>query len=193
MNDLFSNDKENLSGLHYIPSFLTKEQELELLAKIDTQPWMSVLKRRVQHYGYIYDYKKRSIDSSMYLGPLPTWLNNLSSVSNNMYLDMNTINQVIINEYLPGQGIASHIDCEPCFGPEIFSISLGADVIMNFSHVNTDMQKEILLQRRSLLILTGESRYLWKHEIKKRQTDNYLGSRFARQRRVSLTCRTVIL
>lgn len=34
------------------------------------------------------------------------------------------MDQAIINEYLPGQGIAAHVDCEPCFGDEIGVVSL---------------------------------------------------------------------
>lgn len=33
--------------------------------------------------------------------------------------------QVIINEYQPGQSIAPHIDSVPCFGETIASLSLG--------------------------------------------------------------------
>ena len=29
-----------------------------------------------------------------------------------------------VNEYLPGQGIAQHVDCVPCFGGTVASLSL---------------------------------------------------------------------
>jgi len=39
---------------------------------------------------------------------------------------------VIVNEYEPGQGIASHIDNAKLFDHIIVSLSLGSDVVMNF-------------------------------------------------------------
>lgn len=33
--------------------------------------------------------------------------------------------QVIVNEYQPGQQIAPHIDCVPCFGSVVASLTLG--------------------------------------------------------------------
>ena len=44
-------------GLKYIPGFLTTEAQQALLAQIDKNDWLHDLKRRVQHYGYKYDYK----------------------------------------------------------------------------------------------------------------------------------------
>jgi hypothetical protein len=54
---------DQISGLTYIPDFITPIQETKLLNIIDQQPWLTDLKRRVQHYGYKYDYKSRSITS----------------------------------------------------------------------------------------------------------------------------------
>ncbi len=49
----------NIPGLVYLPEFLMPEQHDALLAEIDRQPWLPDLSRRVQHYGYKYDYKAR--------------------------------------------------------------------------------------------------------------------------------------
>jgi len=51
--------------------------------------------------------------------------------------------QVIINEYQPGQGISPHIDCERCFGPRIFIISLGSQAVMEFTQTG-EVKKETL-------------------------------------------------
>ena len=40
--------------------------------------WRDDLRRRVQHYGWLYDYKARSITSDMHVGPLPDWLAKLA-------------------------------------------------------------------------------------------------------------------
>jgi hypothetical protein len=50
----------NISGLQYCPNFITAEEEQALIEIIDQQTWLNDLKRRVQHYGYKYDYKARA-------------------------------------------------------------------------------------------------------------------------------------
>ena len=57
-------------GLDYISDFIDEAIEAELLKTIDAQPWKHDLKRRVQHYGYAYDYKAKNVtaDSKLDLG-----------------------------------------------------------------------------------------------------------------------------
>ena len=64
----------DVPGLIYLPDFISKEEEQTFIAHIDTQPWLHDLKRRVQHYGYKYDYKARMVTEDSYLGPLPDWV-----------------------------------------------------------------------------------------------------------------------
>src|SRR5690348_2233095 len=91
----------NVPGLTYRPDFLDADEETELIAVIDRQPWITELKRRVQHYGYRYDYKRRAVDESMRLGPLPDWLGGLlDRVSAEGGLAQRP-DQVIVNEYEP--------------------------------------------------------------------------------------------
>jgi hypothetical protein len=78
--DLFSNLEQNnkpsqptINGLTYLENFITQDHQKQLITIIDEQIWLDDLKRRVQHYGYKYDYKARRIDTSMYLGELPLW------------------------------------------------------------------------------------------------------------------------
>ena len=61
-------------GLLYIPNFITPAEEVALLNTVDQQPWLTDLKRRVQHYGWKYDYTARRVDESMRLGALSDWL-----------------------------------------------------------------------------------------------------------------------
>lgn len=63
-----------VSGLLYTPSFLTDDDEHTLLNLIDNQPWSAALKRRVQHYGYSYNYQARNTSLTQ---PLPDWLRQL--------------------------------------------------------------------------------------------------------------------
>jgi len=188
---LFPSDpKPAVPGLEYIDSYISKEEELQLLSMIDQNPWINDLKRRVQHYGYKYDYRSKKIDSSHYIGPIPEWL---KPFCNRLLAEeiFDTLpDQIIVNEYLPGQGIASHIDCIPCFDDVICSISLGSSCIMELSKNNTRIHQ--LLEPMSLLVLSSEARYEWSHGIAGRKYDNYNGVRILRERRVSLTFRKVV-
>src|SRR5215211_7423406 len=113
-----------INGLRYQAEYVNTETEEALLETIDAQIWQNPFQRRVQHYGYVYDYRRRTIDESMHLGALPDWLQTLAErLQHDGWMEV-VPDQVIINEYVPGQGIALHVDCEPCFGDTILSLSL---------------------------------------------------------------------
>ncbi len=78
MLSLFEEIKPKIDGLIYIADFISTDEEKILLSNIDSQQWLSDLKRRVQHYGYKYDYGARNIDASFSLSQLPSWLDTLS-------------------------------------------------------------------------------------------------------------------
>lgn len=180
-------------GLIYIPNFLTQNEEKQVLSTIDNQVWLSDLKRRVQHYGYKYDYKARNIDNSMKIGVLPEWLKNIAARLYEEKYFAEMPDQVIVNEYIAGQGISAHIDCEPCFGDTIVSITLGSGCMMDFTHINTKEKISLFLEPCSAVILKSESRYDWQHSIPARKSDNINGALLKRNRRVSLTFRKIIL
>lgn len=180
-------------GARYLPSYIAQSEENVLLSQIDKLPWLGDLKRRVQHYGYRYDYKARRVTDDSYLGPLPSWLEALASRLWEEGIFEIRPDQVIINEYLPGQGIAAHVDCEPCFGGTIASLSLGSACMMEFSSLRSGGSLSGFLEPQSLLVLQDEARFGWKHGIPARKSDLIAGQKFPRARRVSLTFRTVVL
>ena len=69
-----------IPGLKYIQDFIDNAQHDDLLQQIDALPWLTELKRRVQHYGFKYDYKSRSVDHSMRIGTLPAWADELADL-----------------------------------------------------------------------------------------------------------------
>ncbi len=182
----------SIAGLSYIPNFITSAEETTLLNAIDQQPWLTDLKRRVQHYGWKYDYTARRVDETMRLGVLPDWLMDYCQKLKSEGYFPKLPDQVIINEYQPGQGIAPHIDCVPCFEETIASLSLGSPCVMEFTNPATGEKINQLLEPRSLLIFSGEARYQWRHGIAARKTDKYEGHIIQRGRRISLTFRNVI-
>ena len=181
-----------INGLDYRKNYIDEHQHDWLLAEIDKNRWLDDLKRRVQHYGFKYDYKARRVDMGMHLGELPEWLKRLSKKLHQDEHTPEVADQVIINEYRPGQGIASHIDCEPCFEDTIVSLSLGSGCIMDFTNKFDKTKKiPVWLEPRSLVILSGEARDAWLHGIAARKSDEWNGEKKERQRRVSLTFRKV--
>jgi alkylated DNA repair dioxygenase AlkB len=176
-----------ISGLRYVPSYLTAAQAAALLEAIDAMPWLSDLARRVQHYGYRYDYRARRVVPEMYLGPLPPFVRPLAD---RLVLEgyfAKQPDQAIVNEYEPGQGISHHVDCVPCFGETVSSLSLGSRCEMEFRQGGASDQ-HLVLEPASLLVLSGEARYGWSHAIRARNSDHGI----ARRRRVSVTFRTIL-
>src|SRR5215208_1003473 len=104
-----------IEGMKYVANFLSQSEQEAILQEVDRHPWRADLKRRVQHYGYRYDYKARTVDPSMYVGPLPPFAVAVAHKLVSHGLVACLPDQLIVNEYLPGQGISAHVDCEPCF------------------------------------------------------------------------------
>lgn len=196
-NNIDFNDAEviqidEINGLTYVRNFICQSEHDLLLQKIDSEPWLTDLKRRVQHYGYKYDYANHKINRAMYIAPLPDWALDVANKLHQSY-SQTLPDQVIINEYEPGQGIANHTDCKTCFRDTIISLSLGSPCVMDFINTRQELKKSLFLEPRSLIVLRGEARYEWNHGIAKRKSDKWQGEIIKRERRVSLTFRTVIL
>ena len=60
-----------IRGLQYVENYINEKQHDWALARIDEQQWLDDLRRRVQHYGFKYNYKARKVDMDMHIGELP--------------------------------------------------------------------------------------------------------------------------
>lgn len=173
-------------GLIYVQDFISPEFERQLINWIDQQTWNTSLKRRTQHYGYEYNYSSRAASkkTTPLSGPLLELKDMLSSIMES--------EQCIINEYTKNQGISAHIDALT-FGPVICSVSLNCPCNMIFTRGNESYS--VYLAPRSLVCLTKEARYQWKHEIKPNTTIlSPIGEEIKKSddyRRLSLTFRTM--
>ncbi len=167
----------SVPGLIYVPNAITPEMETTLINLIDDSEWDNSLRRRTQHYGWRYDYTDRGVREPA--APIPSEF--LEAIG---YDD---VDQIIVNEYQPGQGISTHIDRTDAFGGSIVVLSLLSTVPMVFAL--GDQQNTAWLERRSIAIMTMEARYEWTHCIPARKSDEKDGVRVARQRRVSITYR----
>ena len=189
----------DVPGLKYVLDFISEREEEELVAVIDGADWSSELQRRVQHYGWRYDYKARKIDASMRIGPLPEWAARLARrlVSKGLLTDLP--DQVIVNEYVRDQGITKRVDSEN-FADGIATISLLESWEMVFREKKTRGRPvKQRLDHRSAAIMTGDARYRWTHEIPKRKNEPSPAGQVKRSRRgvergrrISLTFRKVL-
>ncbi|KAK1372438.1 alkylated DNA repair protein alkB-like [Heracleum sosnowskyi] len=208
----------NIPGICLIHDFITIEEEKELLAAVDSRPWKSLAKRRVQHYGYEFCYSTRNVNTNQHLGELPSFLSpvldRISSFEELSNTLETSLDQLTVNEYPPGVGLSPHIDTHSAFEGSIFSLSLAGPCIMEFRKYtdidwiskSTSLDKEvensdssssflrraIYLPPRSILLLSGEARYAWHHYIPHHKVDLVNDSVIRRaSRRVSFTIRKV--
>lgn len=179
-------------GLTYIPSFIPPDAAKCIINTVDSLDWQTSLRRRVQHYGWRYDYKSRRIDQGDWLGPLPGFTLPILERLIQAGIFASPPDQLIVNEYTAGQGIAAHVDCEPCFGETVASLSLNSPSTMRLKNRKSGLLYDIDLAPQSLLVLNGEARYEWTHEIAARKNDLIDGQRRPWGRRISLTFRSVI-
>ena len=206
---------KSIPGLDVVASFITKSEETDLLKFLDSQSWRIDLSRRTMHFGGTYcimpprsatPSERKMIEQQVIKAPcMPEELGFLVErmIDQGIYMSDKRPQFCIVNEYLCGQGISAHIE-NFRFGEPVCSLTLAGEDSMRFHELcsaddgsvrsgkasaaaRTGHRRDVLLQRRSLAVLTGDARSTWQHEIVRgRKTGKPLG-----WRRVSLTFRTL--
>ena len=98
-------------------------------------------------------------------------------------------NQMIVNRYAPGQGLAEHVDLA-AFDDLVLNFSFESALVMDFRRVDDDRDHvPVLLRPGDLLALQGEARWEWRHGIAERAADVWEGVRIPRRQRTSVTVR----
>src|SRR3954463_9166826 len=92
-----------IPGLVYFPGYVTDAEERDLAALIDLQPWNTQWQRRRQPYGASYGKGGNTL-------PIPRWGRQLAERLFAGGITGTPFDQMLVNEYLPGQGIALHRD-----------------------------------------------------------------------------------
>lgn len=190
-------------GLIYHEKYITNKDEEKYIQFINKQKWNRTLTRLTQHYGYKYNYKNKTINKVKdKVNPIPEIFNTLiEKLINDKLIDRKP-DQLIINRYLPGEGISEHIDSISAFDDNIISVSLGSSCGFVFSKAddsddsddsstedNYDDVYNVYLKRKTLIIMKGKSRYNYKHSIKPVKQDMIKGKLIDRGIRYSLTFR----
>ncbi|CAG2219912.1 ALKBH8 [Mytilus edulis] len=151
-------------GLIVLENFVSEAEENQLISSLHWQNDNQMKHREVLHYGYEFRYDINDVDAD---DPLPQSIPEECNAILQKALQTGYVkhlpDQLTVNKYVQGQGIPPHVDTPPAFEDGIMSLSLLSQIVMEFSHPE-GQQISVLLPRRSLLIMTGESRYLWSHE-----------------------------
>lgn len=194
------------AGLRLHCDVVTAAEEAALLAEIDAAPWDCSIHRRVQHFGERFDYITKTVGATR-PPPLPAWLAPVLEMvrarravpwAEAAAADGRV--QVTVNEYVPGVGIASHVDTHSAFEDGIAALSLGAGIGMKLQPTEEATAEPaaaaaaghvLWLPPRSLLVFGGAARYAWRHGIASKKGDRLPGGWAPRGRRVSVTLRRV--
>ena len=179
-------DIPGIPGLAYLRNYITPYEEAELAAAIDTDPWDTSWERRRQYYGATYGRDAGPVR------PVPAWGRALAQRMHRDGISARVFDQMLVNEYLPGQGIALHHDHAP-FDRTVVSLSLLSPCIMDFRNPKDGRRESLLLEPRSLLVLSDDARYEWQHGIARRKNDRWQGLVIPRERRLSVTFRLIKL
>ena len=161
-------------GAVIVPDFISPAEEDRILLRIHQAPWLTELRRRVQHYGWRYDYQGGG--SRAPAPSFPRWASAMADRLRPHFTGELPV-QCIVNEYRPGQGIGMHADHRD-FGPVVASLSLCASWPMRFRRRNAgpyvrsglSADEIAVLPRRSVLVLAGAARRDWMHGIDPAET-----------------------
>ncbi|THD77342.1 MAG: alpha-ketoglutarate-dependent dioxygenase AlkB [Phenylobacterium sp.] len=157
------------AGFVYRPEFVSREDEAALAAWLATLPFRPFQfhgfegKRRVVSYGWRYDFSRSHLlkadDIPAELLPVRVRAAELAGHR------PEELQQVLINEYLPGAPIGWHRD-RPVFD-EVVGVSLLAACSFRLRRriPGGFERRSLILQPRSAYLLSGPARTEWEHSI----------------------------
>ncbi|KAE9589779.1 hypothetical protein Lal_00021562 [Lupinus albus] len=180
-----------VKGLWISRNFLSPYKQSTLFSEVQSENWFT----------------QPSNNQAMRFGDLPSWAIQLShSVRDSvlaasdddrllplpldLLLRQPLFDQMIVNQYQPGEGICAHVDLLR-FEDGIAIVSLESSCVMHFSSVDNELVSvPVLLNPGSLVVMSGEARYRWKHEINRKPGfQTWEGRELDQMRRTSVTLR----
>lgn len=205
---------QGIPGLRVLTDFVTVEEEQELLRFLDLQEWRTDLARRVIHYGGTYclmpprtatPEQRIQIEKTILTAhSMPNQLDFVVSrmIGQTLYANATAPEYCIVNEYKDRQGISAHVE-NFRFKSPVCGLTLVQGDWMRFHELKypndgsvrsgkasqaerTGTVKDVWMPQRSLLVMEGEAREKWQHEIVRGKR----GRSAPDWRRVSLTFRT---
>src|SRR5262245_46011073 len=96
-----------IPGLRYIRDYLDRAGETGLLTSVDAQRWLASVDHGVQIYGYRYSHQARA---AYRVGEVPDWGYQLAARLDADGLLPGVADQLVANQYQPGEGLFEHVD-----------------------------------------------------------------------------------
>ena len=186
-------------GLYVYDDVIDEQTEAKLTAYVKSVESKDqiVRTRCTTHFGRVFNHKTLRADDDC--DELPE---TITSVIDRILREQDSdpdwsYDQITINRYPKGQrcGIGFHVDTHSEFDDRIVVLSLGSPVEFQFTlpQGESDDHSAIIslwLKPRSLMIMSGESRYLYRHRVPVRVTDTDPdGKTVVRAERISITVR----
>ncbi|KAL0052049.1 hypothetical protein WJX82_007131 [Trebouxia sp. C0006] len=157
----------------YVPAFLTREEEVQLLQAVDAAPaarWIHAGERQMQNWG-------GRPGEAVIREKLPQFLQALVELllAAGVYPLDQAPQHVLINSYSKAAGITPHMD-GPLYSPCVATITLGGPALMAFHEVLPDgtqgqLATEVMLQPRCLLLMRGPVCSTHMHSILSQDAD----------------------
>ncbi len=180
-------------GLILLPDFISLAEERSILSFLNDSSkcvWRTDLSRRTMHFGGTYclmpsksDSLDRAKPEMLQAPPLPGELEWLIQrmVDAHVFLDSQRPQYCIVNEYTDNLGISAHTENFQ-FGEPVVGLSLLSACPIRFHELTepfdgsvrsgeagkakrTGGKVDVGLSGRNLLVMKGESRWKWQHEI----------------------------
>jgi len=187
-----------ISGLYVYPDIISSEQENELIELIDSNIWKEnrTKSRKIQIFGPYHNQKWKIIPNKY--TEHPEYSLKALNYIHDKFKNINNIKQTIltdevlekmkngkrcelfVNEYLPGSGLRPHFDQRKTYDDVIIGMSLCSPTIITF--VQGKNKVKVPVPSRSIYIMSGVSRYRYKHSISPEDITS---------RRISMTFRTI--
>lgn len=171
-NLLFPTEPVLPYGFSYFPGFVSVDEEnqlLEMIGSLSLHPLIFqgfTAKRKVESYGYDYNFDRRSITKGK---AIPSGLDGLiGKVAAWLSIRPEELAEILVTEYPPGSVINWHRDAPPF--DMIVGISLLSDCTFRFRPYDKEKQKRKSIvstpvHRRSAYIIREEARTDWEHSI----------------------------
>lgn len=162
-------DRDPPTGFLYCREVLTPAEETELIERVSRIAFSpvemrgQVARRRTAHFGWVYGYESWQIAPGP---PLPDFLLPLRErVAPLADVEPGRLAESLVTEYPAGATIGWHRDA-PQFGV-VIGVSLASACRMRFQRGRGAVRetRAVVLEPRSVYVLTGEARQQWQHSI----------------------------
>ena len=183
----FSPKQMDVGGLKAIRGYLVEEEQNEILEELSNYEFSQYIGKTCLEFGHNYSFYIDNPTSEI----IPPKIQSIADrlVRDGVLKEEEKSNHILVNKYTPGQGIHSHVD-DDWYTDGIVSITLMAGAAIEFRRErNNPYYKQYHnLERKyqgnkilecgtgyfdpgSLFAMHGESRYAYRHEIKRREKD----------------------